>query len=127
MNTVDNNNLPSYLRAADVFLFSMQNSGCPNNIIETMSCGLPVCGIADGSMPELTISGKTSELLPSNSEAFYYWRKIDTTAFARNMNTIMQNREHYTQASRKRTVKHFDTEKMVDEYLFVIKRLLKKQ
>lgn len=126
MNTVDNNDLPAYLRAADIFLFSMQNSACPNNIIEAMACELPVCGIADGSMPELAISGTTSELLPAKGEAFYYWRKINTTAFARNMNTIMQNRKHYTRASRERAIKHFEAQNMSDEYLAVITSLLKK-
>ena len=126
MNTVDNNNLPAYLRAADIFLFSMQNSACPNNILEAMACELPVCGIADGSMPELTISGTTSELTPAHSEAFYYWRKIDTAAFAHNMNTIMQNHKHYTQASRQRVIKHFDAEDMTNKYLTVINHLLKK-
>lgn len=124
MNIIDNNKLPAFLRSADVFLFSMQNSACPNNVIEAMACGLPVCGVADGSMPELTIPNITGELIPAHGEAFYHWRKIDTTAFARNMNTVMQNRNHYSQASHARAIKHYNLENMIDKYLFAIINLL---
>ena len=40
--TVKNQELPRYLNAADVFVLPTQAEGCPNAVVEAVSCGLPV-------------------------------------------------------------------------------------
>lgn len=40
--TVNHNDLPEYLSAADAFILPTINEGCSNAIIEAMACGLPI-------------------------------------------------------------------------------------
>ncbi|MFA9261879.1 MAG: glycosyltransferase family 4 protein, partial [Undibacterium sp.] len=39
LGKIPNVDLPQYLRAADVFVFTHLNPPCPNNILEAMACG----------------------------------------------------------------------------------------
>ena len=120
---VDNKKLPAYLRAADVFLFSHQNPPCPNNIIEAMACGLPICGVADGAMPELTKPGINSQLIPVNDEGFKNFRKIDPAAMATNLHTIMNTRDQYAIASHQAAVQRFSLSTMIHQYLKVFEHV----
>jgi len=113
---VPNHKLPMYLRAADVFLFSHLNPPCPNNVLEAMASGRPVCGVADGAMHELTRQGKNSELVPSTPDNFSVPRQLDLTKFASNMHRIMQNQAKYSQQSRAHAAWNFSLAHMLDQY-----------
>jgi glycosyltransferase involved in cell wall biosynthesis len=129
---VPNEKLSAYLRAADIFLFTHLNPPCPNNIIEAMSCGLPICGVADGAMPELTTAGKNSELIPVTTDGFSSPRSLDLDLFADNMSKIYNNAESYSAQSRLKASEKFSNRQMVNSYLDVFNeirdknRLLKK-
>ncbi|MAF80499.1 hypothetical protein CL628_00635 [bacterium] len=60
---VPNSDIPRYARGADVFALTHRNPPCPNNVIEAMACGLPICGLADGAMSEL-VAADAGVLLP---------------------------------------------------------------
>ncbi|PIT98109.1 MAG: hypothetical protein COT71_02505 [Candidatus Andersenbacteria bacterium CG10_big_fil_rev_8_21_14_0_10_54_11] len=120
---VPNNKLPAYLRAADAFLFTHLNPPCPNNVIEALACGLPVCGVADGAMPELVSSGNSGELLPVQGNGFFSPRQLDPAAIAVTMHKIMQNRLHYSQAARQSALDRFTLDHMINQYLTVLTRL----
>jgi len=77
LGRVKNHELPSYERAADIFLHTHLNPACPNNVIEAMACGLPICGVADGSMPELVEVGSNGLLVPTSGDAFWRRRSIE--------------------------------------------------
>lgn len=121
---IPNPDLPSYLRAADVFLFSQQNPPCPNNIIEAMTCGLPICGVADGSMTELTEPGRNSELLPVKNQGLLAYRHLDPESFAANLDKIMQSRATYSQASRTLALARFSLDDMIQRYLEIFQALV---
>lgn len=114
---VKNEDLPKYERAADVFLMTHLNPPCPNNIIEAIACGLPVCGVADGAMKELTVPGKNSLLIESHGDAFWKEREYDTQKFADNLNTILHDSQFYADKIRKSAEENFSLDKMIGEYL----------
>lgn len=124
LGKIPNEDLPSYERASDVFLFTHLNPPCPNNIIEALACGLPVCGVADGAMPELITSGKQGLLIKTTGQAYWRRRSYDTHQLADHINTILKNRFHYAQASRQDTEQSFSLEKMVDAYENIFQKLL---
>lgn len=124
LGPIPNNELPEYYRSADIFLFSHQNPPCPNNVIEAMATGLPVAGVADGSMPELTEHGVNSQLLPTDDGGFLKFRKLDASAFAENMNKIVQQKEKYSTASRQRAMSYYTLDQMISRYEGVLKSIL---
>lgn len=119
---VPNQNLPEYLRAADVFLFTHRNPPCPNNVIEAMSCGLPVCGIADGAMPELVTSGQNGQLAADEGSP-YEPRRYDASVFAQTIHQAFLHRKRYATMCRQ-VVKHrFTLHDMANDYQHVLQTL----
>ncbi len=116
LGKISNEDLPSYERAADVFLFTHLNPPCPNNIIEAMSSGLPICGIRDGAMPELINEGNNGLLVPTNGEAYWQTRNYDPVTFANNLARIIENRERFSRESRQYAQQRFSLETMIDQY-----------
>lgn len=126
LGKIANKNLPKYERAADVFLFTHLNPPCPNNVIEALACGLPVCGMADGAMPEIITSGSNGELSPVSSDAFWQERKYDSNAFADNIEKILANKERYGAAARLATKNRFSLDRMIIEYIDALDQLIAK-
>ncbi len=124
LGKVANNELPRYERSADVFLFTHLNPPCPNNVIEALACGLPICGVADGAMPELVQQGQNGLLLPVAGNGF--WRKHDynTYQFAHNISQIIRNRAHYHKRSREIAEAHYSLKKMTDLYTSVFESIM---
>lgn len=120
---IKNADLPDYERSSDVFLFTHLNPPCPNNVIEAMACGLPICGIADGAMQELTREHKNALLIPVSDNAFWRKRNYNIEAFARNIQNILDNREKFSRESIEITQKKFSLESMVKKYELVIRDL----
>lgn len=123
LGAIENIDLPKYLRATDVFLFTHLNPPCPNNIIEAMACGLPICGVNDGAMSELTQKGYNSELIPASNDAFYAFRNFNHILFAKNMSKIMSNHKYYAQNSRTIASNRFTLRQMIDNYLKIFSSL----
>ena len=120
---VANANLPHYLQSSHIFLFTHQNPPCPNNIIEAMACGLPICGVADGAMGEIAKEGENSELIASEGDAFYNQRQLDLLGFADNIHKIMNNQALYSAHSRKIAEERFRVETMVEQYSSIFNAL----
>jgi len=123
IENVANAKLPGYLRSCDVFLFSSLNPPCPNSVIEAMSCGLPICGIADGSMLELTEGGKNSELVATQGEGFMEGREIDIIKMVDNFKKILDYRESYAKRSREIAVERLGIERMAQDYLKIFNEI----
>lgn len=120
---IKNEELPPYLRSADCFLITHLNPPCPNNVIEAMACGLPICGVNDGAMPELTEQGKNSLLIPTEGDAFWKKRTLDVEQFADNLAEIMKSRETYAKRSREIAEKKFSSTVMIDKYIRVFENM----
>lgn len=117
LGKVKNEDIPKYERSADVFLFTHLNPPCPNNVIEAMGCGLPICGVADGAMEEIIKPEKNSLLIKSAGNAFWKEREYDCKEFAKNLNKIASNKTCYSKNSRIIAEERFSLDKMINEYL----------
>lgn len=116
LGKIPNEDLPKYERSSDVFLMTHLNPPCPNNIIEAMSCGLPICGVADGAMSELTSLGKNSLLIEIKGDAFWKRRNYDIQKFAENLNIIIKNLDYFSTHSRKIAKEKFSLDDMIFNY-----------
>lgn len=124
LGKINNADLPPLERAADVFLFTHLNPPCPNNIIEAMACGLPICGIADGAMPELVQQGENGLLLSAPGLAFWQQRTYDPEAFADQLHALMPLAASYRANSRTRAQERFSLDHMIQNYITVFSQLL---
>lgn len=114
---IKNEDLPKYERSSDVFLMTHLNPPCPNNIIEAMACGLPICGVNDGAMNEITVPGENSLLVKSKGNAFWKRRKYNINQLADNLNSIVKKIDFYSTNSRKITEEKFSLDDMIANYL----------
>lgn len=122
LGKINNDDLPKYERSADVFLMTHLNPPCPNNVLEAMACGLPICGVNDGAMKELTDPGKNSLLIETQGDAFWKRRVYNHKEFARNLNKLVKNKNIHSQNSRTITEERFSLFKMTINYLnFIVK------
>lgn len=120
LGKINNIDLPKYERTADVFLFTHSNPPCPNNVIESLACGLPICGIADGAMPEIIQDTKIGMLVPATGDAFWLSRKYDTETFAENLDEIIKNQQLFSENARQFAQERFSLDLMIDSYIKVL-------
>jgi len=79
-------------------------------MIEAMACGTPVCGYANGAVPEVITNGKTGYVTARNSTA---------------LSTAIKKIDRIDRAACRREVeRRFSVDKMVDGYEHVIHKIL---
>ena len=120
---VSNEKIANYARSADVFLFTHPNTSCPNNVIEAMACGLPICGIADGAMPEL-VDKNVGRLMNVSGTGFWRQRKFDVVKFANNLAIVTNNRTRFSLFARKSVVNRYSLQTMCMKYSQVLSNLI---
>src|SRR3989338_938529 len=120
LGTIKNEDLPKYERSADVFLFTHFNPPCPNNVIEAFACGLPICGIADGAMPELVKHKQTGLLIETKGDAFWKKRSLNLAGFADNLHVLAANKRSYSLNGRSVAKNQFTLSQMIDKYIAVL-------
>lgn len=122
LGIIKNANLPKYQRSSDIFLITHLNPPCPNNVIEAMACGLPICGIDDGAMKELTQPGKNSLLISTTGDAFWKKRTYNLEKFAENIDLISRDLNKYSRNSIKISRKKLSLDKMIEMYIEVFNK-----
>jgi glycosyltransferase involved in cell wall biosynthesis len=124
LGPLKNKDLPVYERSSDMFIFSHTNPPCPNNIIEAMACGLPICGLTDGSMTELCIDGVNSLLIPIKESGYWTQKRIDTDKFAENIDKVSKNLKRFSNKSRYLAEQKFDIMNMGKKYESIFSKIL---
>jgi glycosyltransferase involved in cell wall biosynthesis len=122
LGKIPNEDLPKYERSSDIFIQTHLNPPCPNNIIEAITIGLPVCGMNDGSMTELVKNHKTGELLPTKGDAYFKPRKYNAELMAKALNKMLDNIDSYKKALKKQE-ERFNINQMINKYVEVFKQI----
>jgi glycosyltransferase involved in cell wall biosynthesis len=104
-------------RSAHLLFSADLNAACPNSVIEAMACGLPVIAFDTGALGELLRDG-AGEIVPYGGDP---WRldPPDIPGLARTTVGMLEHRERYQVAARRRAETAFGLERMVDAYLSV--------
>lgn len=64
------NDIPDWLRAADIFAFPTHYEGLPFSLVEAMAAGLPVAASRESSIPEILEEGESGVLVENTAEAW---------------------------------------------------------
>ena len=99
--------VPSVLKALDLFVMSSVTEGLGTSVLDAMAAGLAVVGTRAGGIPESVVDGRTGLLVPPG----------DATALARAIADLLQDGERrraFGAAGRQRVHGVFSAERMVD-------------
>jgi len=84
LGTVAAEAMPAYFAAADGFVLSSRNEGCPNVLLEALASGCPVVATRVGHVPALVTDGENGTLVPAE----------DVTAMAHALTGLLDKKTH---------------------------------
>jgi glycosyltransferase involved in cell wall biosynthesis len=115
---VPQNQIPQLDRSAHILFSADLNAACPNAVIESLACGLPVIAFATGSLPEL-VEGDAGMVVPYGSN---YWKlePPDIRGLASAFNQVLAGGDKYRRGARECAESTFGLERMVEQYLAIL-------
>jgi glycosyltransferase involved in cell wall biosynthesis len=118
LGVIQREQIPELMRSSHLLFSAEINPPCPNSVIESLACGLPVAGFETGSLREL-IGQAGGRLVPYGGNP---WKleQPDIPALAQAAIEILQEQERFRKAARARAEALLGLDKMVDAYLKVL-------
>jgi glycosyltransferase involved in cell wall biosynthesis len=118
MGVVPRENIPEIIRTSHLYMPCEINAACPNSLIESLACGLPVAGFETGAIAEL-VGKDAGRIIPYGaSDANLEPAKV--SGLVQPVNEILNQYEKYKNHARDRAISEFNIEKMVDRYIQVL-------
>ena len=118
LGTLPREQIPFQARSAH-FLYSAEvNPPCPNSVIESLACGLPVVGFDSGSLREL-VSDEAGVIVPYGANPW----KLETPnipSLAEAVTEVIRDQPRFRVAARSRAESALGVDGMVDAYLKVL-------
>lgn len=125
---IPNGRVAYYMRGADVFMFSIR-SACPNVLLESIACGLPVACYDIGSNREILGYNEAGILVDSGLEGklyLYFQIMPDPKRLSRAALKILVDPIPYRKMARERAERLFSLDLMIDKYIEVFEKVLDK-
>jgi glycosyltransferase involved in cell wall biosynthesis len=110
--------VPTLARSAHLMYCAEVNPPCPNSVIESLACGLPVIGFDSGALKEL-VSEDAGCIVPYGANP---WKleTPDIESLALGAEKILENQNQFRTSARKRAESNFGLDKMTDAYLKIL-------
>lgn len=118
MDTITREQIPWMMRSSHLLFSAEVNPPCPNSVIESLACGLPVIGFYTGSLPEL-VQGDAGRLVPYGADQWKL-KSPDIPMLTEVATEVLQNQAQFRKAARERAELALGLGKMVDQYLRVL-------
>ena len=110
--------IPALDRAAHLLFSADIHPACPNSVIESLACGLPVVSFDTGSLSELVPPG-CGFIAPYGSDSWKL-QPPDVAGLAAGAESVLKDWPKFSAAARKHAESAFGLELMVDRYLDVL-------
>lgn len=110
--------IPAHMRSAHLLFSADLNGACPNVVVESLACGLPVISFDTGALPEL-VKDKSGSVVPYGTDVW----KMEQPVFEPLVQAaldVIDNQPLYRQSARQRAEEFFDINRVVDHYLKVL-------
>ena len=107
--------VPSRDRSAHVLFSADINGACPNVVVESLACGLPVVSFDTGALPEL-VETEGGRIVPWGTDVW----KLETPIYeplADAAIEVIENNAQFRKAARERAKRLFNIESVTDRYL----------
>ncbi|MCQ3937586.1 MAG: hypothetical protein DPW18_11145 [Chloroflexi bacterium] len=118
LGTVPRGEIPKLARSSHLMYCAEVNPPCPNSVIESLACGLPVIGFDTGSLREL-VGGDAGCIVPYGANP---WKleMPDVDALASSAWEMLEKQEQVRRSARRRAEAEFGLDGMVESYLKVL-------
>ena len=118
LGTVPRAEVPKLARSSHLMYCAEVNPPCPNSVIESLACGLPVIGFDTGSLKEL-VGEEAGVIVPYGADP---WKleTPDIATLAASAESVLENQDSYRVAARRRAEEKFGLDAMVEAYLKVL-------
>ncbi len=111
--------IPEIDRSAHLLYSADIHPACPNAVIEALACGLPVLAFNTGAMSEI-VKGDAGRIVPYGGDPWQL-EEPDLDSLVDAGLEIAQNQLSFRIAARKRAEEEFDAQRMVDQYLEMLR------
>jgi glycosyltransferase involved in cell wall biosynthesis len=118
LGTVLRAEIPKLARSSHLMYCAEVNPPCPNSVIESLACGLPVIGFDTGSLREL-VGSEAGCIVPYGANP---WKleTPDTDTLAISAGEVLDKQDQFRAAARRRAEAEFGLDNMVESYLKVL-------
>ena len=118
LGTIPREKIPALARSSHMMYSAEVNPPCPNSVIESLACGLPVIGFDSGSLKEL-VTEDAGCIVPYGGDP---WKleTPDISALALSAEKILTKQDQFRAAARRRAESAFALDQMVESYLNIL-------
>ncbi len=118
LGTVPREEIPNLARSSHLMYCAEVNPPCPNSVIESLACGLPIIGFDTGSLKEL-VGDEAGVIVPYGANP---WKleAPNVEVLAASAGEVIEKQSQFRAAARKRAEAEFGLDKMVESYLNVL-------
>jgi glycosyltransferase involved in cell wall biosynthesis len=118
LGTIPRETIPALARSSHMMYSAEVNPPCPNSVIESLACGLPVIGFDSGSLKEL-VTEDAGCIVPYGGDP---WKleTPDISALAMSAGEVLTKQDQFRTAARRRAESAFGLDQMVESYLKVL-------
>jgi len=115
LGVVDHAMIPEIDRSAHLFFSGDINAACPNAVLESLACGLPVVAYDTGAMAEL-VPSSVGRLAPYGGNV---WKleQPDLNTLVQAAREVLTSTANFTLAARQHAESHFDIRNEAECYL----------
>jgi len=118
LGTIPREEIPQLARSSHLMYCAEVNPPCPNSVIESLACGLPVVGFESGSLKEL-VGTEAGRIVAYGADPWKLERP-DIAALADSAGEVLAQQEPFRASARRRAEALFGLDQMVDSYLKVL-------
>lgn len=118
LGTVSRNEIPKLARSSHLMYCAEVNPPCPNSVIESLACGLPVIGFDSGSLKELV--GESAGVIVPYGANPWKLETPDISALAESASEVLREQDQFRTSARKRAESEFGLDKMVESYINIL-------
>ena len=118
MESIPREQIPWLMRSSHLLFSAEVNPPCPNSVIESLACGLPVIGFDTGSLSEI-VQGDAGRLAPYGGNQWKL-KPPDIPALAKAAEEVLDDQPRFRKSAREQAENVLGLDMMVDEYLKVL-------